>query len=125
MVASDGTYKVVGSPRFVRGGVLCPESLALMGSGANRYNGIQRRFGCRYVKGCSILCNVEGWVLEESQVAFVVSPRAGDSHKVGSDFRRISFSCLCLDSPRTCVRTGCGICALILFRPSIGSLRTT
>jgi hypothetical protein len=27
---------------------------------------------------------VEGWVLEESQVALVVSPRAGDRHKVGN-----------------------------------------
>ena len=50
LVASDGADKVVGSPRFARGGVLCPEFLVLMGSGAGRYNRIQRIFGCRYVK---------------------------------------------------------------------------
>ena len=99
LVASDGTYKLVGSPRFVRGGVLCPESLALMGSGANRYNGIQRRFGCRYVKACSILCKVEGWVLEESQVSLLVSLRAGDSHKVGSEFAEDQFQLLMCQFP--------------------------
>jgi hypothetical protein len=57
-----------------------------MGSGAGRYNGIQRRFGWWDVKRSSILWEVEGWVLEESQVAFVVSPRAGDSHMVGGEF---------------------------------------
>ncbi len=82
--------KVVVSPRFARGGVLCPELLVLMGGGAGRLNGIQRRFGGRDVKWCSIL-RVEGWVLEESQVAIVVSPRAGDSHKVGGEFVEDQF----------------------------------
>ncbi len=56
--------------------------------GAGRYNGIQRRFGWRHVEWSFTLCKVEGWVLEESQVqvAIVVSPRAGDSHKVGGEF---------------------------------------
>jgi hypothetical protein len=45
LVASDGRDEAVGSPCFARRGVLCPELLALMGSGAGRYNGIQRRFG--------------------------------------------------------------------------------
>jgi hypothetical protein len=40
LVASDGTDEAVGSPRFARGGVLCPYFLALMGGGAGRYNGI-------------------------------------------------------------------------------------
>jgi hypothetical protein len=36
LVASDGADKAVSSPRFARGGVLCPEFLALMGRGAGR-----------------------------------------------------------------------------------------
>ena len=40
LVASDGADEEVGSSRFARGGVLCPEFLALMGSGASRYNRI-------------------------------------------------------------------------------------
>ncbi len=90
MVTSDGADKAVGSPRFARGGVLCPELFALMGGGAGRDNGIQRRFGGWDVKWCSILCKVEGWVLEQSQVA-LVSPRAGDSHKVGGEFVEDQF----------------------------------
>ncbi len=50
LVASDDADKAIGSPRFACGCVLCPEFLALMGGGAGRYNGIQRRFSCRYVK---------------------------------------------------------------------------
>ncbi len=50
LVTSDGTNKVVGSPRFAHGGVLCLELIMLMGGGIGRYNGIQRRFGCWYVK---------------------------------------------------------------------------
>ncbi len=57
----------------------------MRGGGAGRYNRIQRRFGG------SILCKVEGWVLEESQVALFVSPRAGDSHKVGAEFAEDQF----------------------------------
>jgi hypothetical protein len=33
--------------------------------------------------------------------------------------RRISFSCLCVGSPRTRVRTGYGICALILLAEAV------
>ncbi len=91
MVASDGAEKVVGSPGFAHGGVLCLELLVLMGGGAGRYNKIQRRFGSWDIEWCSILCKVEGWVLEESQVALVVSPRAGDSHKVGGEFAEDQF----------------------------------
>ncbi len=79
-VASNGMDEAVGSPRFACRGVLCPEFHALMGGGAGRDNWIQRRFGGWDVKWCSILCKVEGGVLEQSQVALVVSPRAGDSH---------------------------------------------
>ncbi len=50
LVTSDGTDKAVATPCFARRGVLCPEFLALMGSSANRYNWIQWRFGCWYVK---------------------------------------------------------------------------
>jgi hypothetical protein len=88
LVASDGMDKAVASPRFAGGGILCPELLTLMGSGAGRYNGIQRRFGSWYVEWCSITCKVKGWVLEESQVALVV---ARDSHKVGGEFTEDQF----------------------------------
>ncbi len=86
MVASDGTDKVVGSPNFARGGVLCPEFPALIAGGAGRDNWIRRRFGGWDVEWGSISCKVEGRVLGQSQVALVVSPRAGDSHQVGSEF---------------------------------------
>ncbi len=94
LVASDGTDKVVGRPRFSRGGVLCLEFLAMMGGGAGRYNRVQRRFGCWYIEWCSILCKVEGWVLEESQVALVVYPRAGDSHNVCGEIAEDQFKLL-------------------------------
>jgi hypothetical protein len=63
----------------------------LMGGGAGKDNEIRRRFGSWDVKWCSILCKVEGWVLEKSQVALVVFPRAGDSHKVGGEFTEDQF----------------------------------
>jgi hypothetical protein len=88
---SDGADKVVGSPHFACRGVLCPKLLALMGGGASRDNRIRRRFCGWDVKWRSILCKVEGWVLEDSQVALVVSPRAGDSHKVGIEFAEDQF----------------------------------
>jgi hypothetical protein len=50
LVMSDGTEEAVGSPCFGCGGILCPEFLPLIGSGAGRYNGILRRYSCRYVK---------------------------------------------------------------------------
>jgi hypothetical protein len=50
LVASDGADKAVGIPCFACRGVLCLEFLALKGGGAGRYSGIQRRFGCSYVK---------------------------------------------------------------------------
>jgi hypothetical protein len=65
-----------------------------MGGVTGRYNGIQRRFGGWYVEWCSISCKVEGWVVEESQVGLVVSPRAGDSHKVGGEFVEDQFQLL-------------------------------
>ncbi len=74
LIASDGTDEAVGSPRFARRGVLCPEFLALMSGGTGRDNWIQRRIGSWDVKWGSILCKVEGRVLEQSQVALVVSP---------------------------------------------------
>jgi hypothetical protein len=74
-----------------------------MGDGAGRYNRIRRRFSCRYVELSSISCKVEGWVLEESQVALVVSPRAGDSHKVAGEFTEDQFELLVCRFPQdTC-----------------------
>jgi hypothetical protein len=102
---------------------LCPEFLALMGSGTGRDNGIQRRFGGWDVKWYSILCKVEGWVLkEESQVALIVSPRAGDSHKVGGELVEDQFSCLCIGSPWKRVRTGYSIWAMILSADTVSDM---
>jgi hypothetical protein len=50
LVVCGGADEAVGSPRFVHRRFLCPEFLVLMGAGAGRYNRIQRRFGCWYVK---------------------------------------------------------------------------
>jgi hypothetical protein len=112
----------VGSPHFARSGVLCPKFLALMGGGAGRDNGIQRRFGGWDVEWCSILCKVEGWVLEESQVALVVSQGQETAIKLAVSLQRINFSCLCIGSPQTCVRTGCDIWALILLADTVSDM---
>jgi hypothetical protein len=94
LVASDGADKVVGGPCLVQGGVLHLEFLAVMGNGAGMDNWIQRRFGGWDVEWGYISCKVKGRVLEQSQLALVVSPRAGGSHQVSSEFAHDCFELL-------------------------------
>ena len=43
-------------------------------------------FFCWYVKRSSVVRQVDGWILEESQMSLAVTPRTGNSHEVGGEF---------------------------------------
>ncbi len=83
------------------------------------YNGIQRRFGGWDVEWCSILCKVEGWVLDSPRWPLLCSQGQETAIRLVVSLQRINFSCLCIGSPWTRVKTGCGIWALILSADTV------
>ncbi len=52
-----------------------------------------------------------------------MSPRAGDSHQVGGEFPKDHFEpCLCVGSPLTRVRVGCGNWAFTLSAETVSDI---
>jgi hypothetical protein len=88
LVVGDGEDQAIFHPSFVLGNIGGLEFFALMCGGAGWDDRIMGQFVGWDYEWHPIASKVDGWFLEEAQVALAMSPGTGDCHEICSEFAK-------------------------------------